>query len=161
MSLTFKSLTNYLEGQWVCNQTIYSLKTKKIYNHKFTTEIPSLESLNYSHLQNIVCITKIKNQYTIYQYMYPYLLNNQEGFINKIENKKIQKYIFVLNSSKILKITNCMNNIKYTEYIYFIDENFKLSFGLMKMNNKYKSISFTSDIKISTAYTNSIDLTNY
>lgn len=156
MTLTFRSLINYLEGKWICNQTIYSLNNKKIYNHKFTIEIPLLDSLNYSRLQNVLCITKIQNQYTIYQYIYTYLLNNKEGFIQKTQNKKTQRYLFVFNSSKVLKITNSMNNIKYIEYIYFIDKNFKLSFGVMKINNKYQSICFTSDIKISTTYTNSI-----
>nr|WCH54715.1 hypothetical protein [Hypnea edeniana] len=157
MKLTFKNLINYLEGKWICNQTIYSLKSKKIYNYKFTAEIPSLDSLNCNHVQNIACITKIKNQYTIYQYIYPYLLNNQKGFIHKTKNKNKKKYIFIFNSSKVLKITKSMNNIKYIEYTYFIAKNFKLSFGVMKINHKYQSICFTSDIKISTADTNSIE----
>nr|YP_010903654.1 hypothetical protein REP92_pgp121 [Hypnea wynnei]WCH56506.1 hypothetical protein [Hypnea wynnei] len=157
MILTFKNLVNYLEGQWISNQTIYNLKNQKIYKQKFTTEIPALNSLNYTDLQNIVCITKNNNKYTIYRDIYPCILNNKQGFINRTKNKTIKQYIFVFNSNKVLKITNSIRNIKYIEYIYFIDKNFKLSFGIIKINDKYQSICFTSDIKISINKTNSID----
>nr|WCH55312.1 hypothetical protein [Hypnea brasiliensis] len=157
MILTFKNLINYLEGKWISHQTIYTLTSKKIYNYKFTTKIPSINSFNYNNLKNIAYITKIQNQYTIYQYIYPSLLNHQQGIINKTINQKTRKYIFLFKSNKIVKIINSINNIQYIEYIYFIDENFKLSFGVMKINNKYQSICFTSDIKICTKGTNSIE----
>nr|YP_010902461.1 hypothetical protein REP52_pgp121 [Hypnea nidifica]WCH54316.1 hypothetical protein [Hypnea nidifica] len=157
MTLKLKNLINYLQGKWISNQTIYSLKTKKIYNHQFTTDIKSLSSLTSNNSKNIAYITKIQNRDIIYQYIYAHLPNDNQGFINKTENKKTQQYIFIFNSNKVLKITNSRNNIKYIEYIYFIDKNFKFSFGVMKINNKYHSISFTSNIKISIAKTNSIE----
>nr|YP_010903854.1 hypothetical protein REP96_pgp121 [Hypnea musciformis]WCH56905.1 hypothetical protein [Hypnea musciformis] len=161
MTFTLENLTDYLEGKWISNQTIYNLKNKKTYNNKFITEIPSLTSLNDINLNNIICITKTHNQYTIYQYSLPNLLNKKQGFINKTKNKRIKKYIYVFNSTKILKVTNFIKNIKYTEYIYFIDINFKLSFSIMKIYDKYNAICFTSDIKLSINKTNSIDSASY
>nr|YP_010903258.1 hypothetical protein REP76_pgp119 [Hypnea cornuta]WCH55711.1 hypothetical protein [Hypnea cornuta] len=161
MTLTLENLTNYLEGKWISNQTIYNLKNKKIDNNKFITEIPSLKTLNDINLKNIICVTKTDNQYTAYQYSFPNLLNKKQGFINKTKNKKIKQYIYLFNSTKILKITNFINNIRYIEYIYFIDTNFKLSFGIIKIHNKYKAICLTSDIKLSINKANSVDSTSY
>nr|QCI07205.1 hypothetical protein [Hypnea pannosa] len=156
MILKFKNLANYLEGKWISNQTIYNLQDKKTYSNKFITEVPSLNSLNYNNLKNIACITKNQNKYTIYQYFFPCSLNKKQGFINKTENKKIKHYIYFFKN-KVLKITNFINSVKYIEYIYFINQNFKLSLGVIKIYNKYRVICFTSDIKFSINKTNSID----
>nr|YP_010902660.1 hypothetical protein REP55_pgp121 [Hypnea nidulans]WCH54515.1 hypothetical protein [Hypnea nidulans] len=157
MTLTLKKLTNYLEGTWISNQTIYNLKNKKIYNNKFTTEIPLVENLDNSHLENIACITNNNNKYTIYQYFLPDLLNKKQGFINKIEDERRKQYTFFFDSTKVLKIINSINNVKYIEYVYLIDKNFKLSLGIIKIYDKYRAVCFTSDIKFSMNRTNSID----
>lgn len=35
-----------------------------------------------------------------------------------------------------------------SEYIYYINENFRISIGLIKKINNYVAISFTSEIKV-------------
>lgn len=148
MSLQLKSLFNNIEGNWLYNKTIYYLDSKKININKSQKQITRLENLS---LLNNVYICRYKN-FSNKEIIYNYISRTNEyptfGTLQKIYNNYIQEYEFQLNYNNNLKITYTKQNIKYIEYIYFINTNFRISIVIIKRLSKYIAICFNSEIKI-------------
>nr|WCH56306.1 hypothetical protein [Hypnea sp.] len=149
MQQTLGNLINHLEGIWVSNQTVYDFKNKTIHNYKFDIEVSLLNKLSHSktHTQYMCKYKNIHNK-IIYNYILQPALHQKYGTIEKIEDNEIVKYVVIFDSNRRFKISYSQQDIVYTEHLFFLHKNFKLSIGIIKKANKYKAISFTSDIKV-------------
>lgn len=144
MNNNFNNWLDQFYGNWITKKSIYLLKNKiqnnyeealNIFKDTNTTNIYSYQ-LNFNVLKN-------NNKNIYYQLI---CLNNN---IQKNNSKLKQSYNINKINNKLLKIdlTTKSKNIIYSEYIYSINNNFKISIGLLKKNNKYLLTIFTSYIK--------------
>nr|YP_009237742.1 hypothetical protein [Gracilariopsis lemaneiformis]YP_009294652.1 hypothetical protein Gch_053 [Gracilariopsis chorda]AJO68546.1 hypothetical protein [Gracilariopsis lemaneiformis]AML79963.1 hypothetical protein [Gracilariopsis lemaneiformis]AOM66912.1 hypothetical protein Gch_053 [Gracilariopsis chorda]UAD88827.1 hypothetical protein [Gracilariopsis chorda] len=150
--MIYQSFLSKLEGNWISQKTDYFTNTKKIeYSQSY---------IQLKKVKNILKITE-KNKNILCNYVF-YNKNNQTqgyyiffkdsksyyGNIKKITNNQINHYIFKIYTNNCIKIEYVKNNIIYREYIYFINDRFKITISLLKDYNKYLAISFISEIKI-------------
>lgn len=148
MSLQLKSLFENVEGSWLYNKTIYYLDAKKININKSQKQITKLKNLSLLNNRYICKYKNFSNKEILYNYISTTNGCSTFGKLQKIYNNYIQEYEFQLNYNNNLKITYTKQNIKYTEYIYSINTNFRISIVIIKRLNKYIAICFNSEIKI-------------
>nr|YP_009295694.1 conserved hypothetical plastid protein [Mastocarpus papillatus]AOL58178.1 conserved hypothetical plastid protein [Mastocarpus papillatus] len=137
-----------MEGNWLSHKTIYYLETKKINVHKVQKEISKIQHLSSLNDRYICKYKNLPNNDIIYDFV---PTNNQEstfGIIRKIYNHYTQEYKFQTKSTNNLKIKYIKKKIIYTEYIYSINANFRISITIIKKCGKYIAICFNSEIKI-------------
>nr|QCI09088.1 hypothetical protein [Inkyuleea mariana] len=157
MKLNLEMLLEQMEGDWISQKTLYYLKKKYIYNNKSNIKILKLNNFTNNIIKN-------SSNYNIYNFQYSNKKNNDlyffskksnysSGNIKKISSNDIQNYHFQLISSNCLIIQTMEKNIKYIEYIYYINKNFRISITLLKKINQYIAIAFTSYIRIIQANT--------
>nr|QVY57986.1 hypothetical protein [Betaphycus gelatinus] len=149
MQKILKKLVNTLEGKWISQKTIYDFTTKKIDIQNSSIDISLIKFKNIS--ANLAYICEYENIHKK-KITYNYITRNTQlpiiGKIEKADNYIVTEYIFRLRDKNNLKIQYYDKNVSYTEYTYFIHENFKLSIVIVKKANKYIAICFISDIKI-------------
>nr|QVY58190.1 hypothetical protein [Eucheuma denticulatum] len=149
MQQMLQKLVNTLEGRWTSQKTIYDFTNKKIDTHNSIVNISLIKFTNISVNLAYVCKYENSNKKKI---TYNYIAQNKQlpiiGKIEKADTSIVTEYMFQLQDKNNLKIQYHDKNILYTEYIYFIQENFKLSFVIIKKEQKYIAIGFISDIKI-------------
>lgn len=123
-------------GQWMTKKNIFILK----YNLKYTYE-------------EQIKVTKNEDSNLLYDYQ---LINENASVylkgLNYVFEKKNQistnEYKIQKINKNLLKINQIINeNTYYTEYMYFIHDNFNTSIGFIKKNNNYLATIFTSYIK--------------
>nr|QVY58393.1 hypothetical protein [Kappaphycus striatus] len=149
MKQILQKIVNTLEGQWLSQKTIYDLINKKMDVQNSNINISLIKFTNIS--VNLAYICEYKNINT-QKITYNYITQNQQlpivGKIEKANNYTVIEYIFKLRDKKNLKIQYYNKTVLYTEYIYFVNQNFKLSVVIIKKENKYIAVCFLSDIKI-------------
>lgn len=131
-------------GNWITKKSLYLLKNKV---EKKYEEILNITNNNN---QNVYLIdSKMNNNNNID--LNSYILNFNYKTITKITKTKIfyTNYVVQIISNNLFRIQHQIkkNQLIYTEYIYFVNQNLKTSFGFVKKNNKYILIIFTSYIK--------------
>ena len=142
-------LIQYLEGKWICQQTIYDSTNKIININEQKIDCLALKKVDKVELINCsYTCTYLNNKKIVYKYInfnncYPI-----KGTIKKLDRNIITNYFFRLENENFLKIEYLNNNMKYTEYIYFLHKNFNLSITLLKTIKQYNAICFISRIKI-------------
>lgn len=138
-----------LEGNWIAQKNIYFLHNKRQYQYK--------EFINIiNNTQNINIIKNLLYQYSIFilnkenknNILYNNLSIYNKNIIKNL-NKLIKNYDIDLLTNKLLKVKLKLdqNNLIYYEYIYTINNNLKISIGLLKKQNKYIATILTSYIK--------------
>nr|YP_009774101.1 conserved hypothetical plastid protein [Caulacanthus okamurae]QIZ74718.1 conserved hypothetical plastid protein [Caulacanthus okamurae] len=144
-----KKLIHYLEGKWICQQTIYDFTNKIININQDKINYLTLKKIDKAELINCSYICQYSNNKKI---VYKYVNSNNyypvQGTIKKLDQNIITNYFFKLENENLLKIEYLNNNIKYTEYVYFLHKNFKLSIILLKTIKYYNAVCFMSSIKI-------------
>nr|YP_009392464.1 hypothetical protein [Caloglossa monosticha]ARW61026.1 hypothetical protein [Caloglossa monosticha] len=122
-------------GQWTTKKNISILK----YNYKYTYE-------------EKIKITKNEEKSELCLYKLNYINNqlNLKCFNNFFEKEiSTNKYNIKKINENLLKINRKLNKeISYTEYIYFVNNNFNTSIGFIKKKYSYLATIFTSYIKI-------------
>ena len=146
-----------IEGTWISQKTIYYVNKKKFSFIKTKNQIKQVDTSNiidnlllpienFDALQ-IINLNKGKNIGNFF------ILNKKDNLSNltKVSNSLKDNGHLKIYSNNCLKIKFTRNKISYIEYLYVIKNNFKISIGLIKMNNKYIAATFTSCIKVITA----------
>ena len=138
--------TNYyfdnFYGTWTTKKSLYLLENRLEKKYEEVLKIqknPDIQHVKYDSLIYII----IKNNIRI--------LNECDQKIIKITKKCDLYYNVNLLNDHIIKV-ECVVNKKdktynYSEYIYSINQNLKISFSFLKKNKKYLLIVFTSYIK--------------
>ena len=146
------SLLNDLEGYWISHQTIYSIHNKKIRSQETKVQIHNIQRYEKELLSN----KQISKRYTYNAFnncplIYDYLITDDivqlKGRIQKYSSNRVEEYPFIF-ANKCLKISYSRNKFNYAEYNYFISSTFRISIIIIKINNKYVTIAFNSNIKI-------------
>ncbi len=134
-----KLFFNNLLGEWILTKNIYIINTKKVSLYKESVKIFNEK------------IDKINNQYIITNNN---LYNKKDNFIRVSENSILKDFNLYKNTyinkyinQEQLKIQVAYDNIQYEENIYSINQNLKISIGILLKKNKYKCIIFCSYIK--------------
>nr|YP_009296206.1 hypothetical protein Sebd_054 [Sebdenia flabellata]AOM65141.1 hypothetical protein Sebd_054 [Sebdenia flabellata] len=147
-------LTN-LEGEWISQQTVYYINTKKVNVHKIKNKIMRMKTNNINIIDTLSSSTN--NIYTL-KYVdlntdnissNIFIVRDQSnlGHLQKIYSESKQNYIYKLCSDSSLQIQYIDKVNCYSEYIYVLNKNFRISIGIMKKLEKYIAVSFTSHIK--------------
>ena len=131
------NLLKNIKGYWKYQQTVYSIRTKKITNYKNLIKIKDLNLAN----QNIYKI-EYKNLESLLSIIYA----EDKIIINKDCTKII--YRIINNKSGKTKIFYDNKKIQFEEVFYSINVNFFLVIGIFKYYNKYIYTSVTSFIKV-------------
>lgn len=156
-----ESLIKRLLGNWIGQNTVYSLsdnyvntsinktcwfisKNKqkligsiiqnidKQYDQSFLVEI------NSNHIKNIKYLLFLCKK------------ESKKGIILRLNDtfNFLSSSYFHAKSSDILYLDYNINNRKIIEKLYFINDNLKFIKSIVKQNNKYTTIFFSSEIKI-------------
>nr|YP_009392874.1 hypothetical protein [Caloglossa intermedia]ARW61436.1 hypothetical protein [Caloglossa intermedia] len=124
-------------GRWTTKKNIFILQ----YNFKYTYE----EQIKIIKKEDTDKLCSYTLQYNSNQF-------NLECSNYLFEKKKLllsNKYDVQKINESLLKINCKLNNdICYTEYLHFINNNFNTSVGFIKKNRSYLAAIFTSYIKI-------------
>nr|QCI07408.1 hypothetical protein [Leiomenia cribrosa] len=155
MTQTLNLLFKEIEGSWIYNQTFYCLINKVIKINKYKMNIIKLNSFenqkNFNKFDKnnyIYEYGKPQQGKVIYKYKDIKYSKNTSCFIERIDDPISIKYNMQLYEKNYLKINCKTEKINYSEYIYAINKNLRISFILVKKFNKCIAISFTSQIKI-------------
>ena len=148
-NLLFKDI----EGKWIYHQTFYCLINKVIKVNKQNVHITKLNSFQKKEYINqrhnyIYKYKKSDNKKFIYQYLCKQNPVSASGTIQKTGNFISIQYDFQSYGRNYLKIGCNNKEIKYSEYIYTINNNLRISIIIVKKLNRCLAISFTSQIKI-------------
>ena len=147
MSLKLKNLLINTEGSWISQRTIYYLKSKKLKNfnikHYFSTQNSTGKISKQNLFNKDVYMLEWCNINTPKQNLYLFEKN-----IKKIYQNIIKEYSCTQYKNNYLEIKYRKKNIECLEYFYQISQTFRISIGLIKKEDKYVAISFTSEIQI-------------
>nr|QCI05858.1 hypothetical protein [Dasysiphonia japonica] len=134
---------NHADGQWTTKNSLYLLKNKSEYKYEEKFEI--LKNI----AKDINADLLLKNNYIKDNHDYFFYQVNDDIDIKKIKNDFKETYNIDIFDKDLIKIEKQINfkKLKYQEYIYSISDNVKVSFGLLKKQNKYLFILFKSYIK--------------
>nr|YP_009500297.1 hypothetical protein [Gracilariopsis heteroclada]AXE43459.1 hypothetical protein [Gracilariopsis heteroclada] len=150
--MIYKHFLSKLEGNWISQKTDYFTHTKKIEHNQSYIELKKVENiLKISKKnQNILCNYIFYNKTNQTQGYYIFLKDSKShyGNIKKITNNQINDYTFNFYTHNCIKIECVKNDLIYQEYIYFINDRFKIIISLLKDYHKYLAVSFISEIKI-------------
>jgi len=141
-----EKILNYLHGHWKYQQTVYNINNQNIncnINHFFLKT--QYIKQNNNHISN-----NIKNIIQYYNNKSSLFISTQNTLNNiykNYDNKKF-KYDFKNNKNSNLSIKYKKNNISFYENLHLINSNFFISQILVKKNDKYIAVIFTSYIKI-------------
>nr|YP_063659.1 conserved hypothetical plastid protein [Gracilaria tenuistipitata var. liui]Q6B8Q1.1 RecName: Full=Chromophore lyase CpcS/CpeS homolog [Gracilaria tenuistipitata var. liui]AAT79734.1 conserved hypothetical plastid protein [Gracilaria tenuistipitata var. liui] len=149
--MTYKNILDKLVGKWIHQRTSYFIHNQQIDYHQ--------EEIKLKQIDNIYISTKDNN--SLYQYELSNKINNQKiyyifskqeesefGKLHKITNDEIKYYRFTIHTHNCIKIESVRENISYNEYIYLINNRFKITISILKRGQKYLATSFISEIKI-------------
>nr|YP_010865292.1 hypothetical protein QQR83_pgp082 [Campylaephora boydenii]WGT74155.1 hypothetical protein [Campylaephora boydenii] len=131
------NLLHDIEGTWKYQQTIYSIKTKRITNNKNSINIVSL-NLEKKDIYRI--------DYNNVQYLFKIIDDKNSIRIDK--NNKQRIYELKINQQEKTKFLYNNKKVKFEEIFHIINTNFFLVIGILKQYNKCLYISVTSFIKI-------------
>nr|YP_010199378.1 hypothetical protein LK036_pgp129 [Gracilariopsis tenuifrons]UAD89236.1 hypothetical protein [Gracilariopsis tenuifrons] len=147
--MIYQNFLSKLEGNWMSQTTNYFTNIKKIEYSQSCIELKKVKNISKNN-KNMLCnyILYNKNNQTQGYYIFFKDSKSYHGNIKKVTNNQIDHYIFRIYTSNCIKIEYVKNNIIYQEYIYFINDRFKITISLLKKYHKYLSISFISEIKI-------------
>uniref|UniRef100_UPI003002F6EE Ycf58 n=1 Tax=Anunuuluaehu liula TaxID=3049639 RepID=UPI003002F6EE len=148
MNLQLNTLFDNIEGKWLSHKTIYYLNTKKININKCQKQIIRLKNLSLENNGYICRYKNLSDQEIVYNYIPTTNKYSTFGILQKIYNNCIKEYQFQLKDNNNLKIRYIRQDIKYTEYIYTVNTNFRISIVIIKRLNQYIAICFNSEIKI-------------
>nr|YP_009391224.1 hypothetical protein [Dipterocladia arabiensis]ARW59368.1 hypothetical protein [Dipterocladia arabiensis] len=131
-------------GNWTTKKSLYLFKSKIEKKYEEVLNITNSNNKTYTDYELLIYIVS-KNNINIDKY----ILNFYKTNIVKTINKSQKNYNIQIIGQDLIKIQNNIKNKKfiYNEYIYFIHQNLKISFGFIKKNDKYLLIIFTSYIK--------------
>lgn len=134
---------NFL-GNWITQKSIFILKHNIKHISQKKIKITTSEDFNDFYIHKLNSTINNQNDYSNYTHLH--FINN---YFNKQNCSLINTYKIQRINQNLLKIyRNLKNDLTYTEYIYFINNNFNISISFMKKNNKYLATIFTSYIKI-------------
>lgn len=148
MNKSLEIFTKSLEGVWASQQTIYDFTNKTISINILEIDICMLNQVNRDKLSYSCHLKNKNNKKNTYIYSVESDLNSVPGTLKKIYNDKILRYKFIIHSNNYLKIQYRKNHLLYTEYVYLIHKNIKLSIVVIKKFCSYIGTCFISDIKI-------------
>nr|YP_009395977.1 hypothetical protein [Dasya naccarioides]ARW65163.1 hypothetical protein [Dasya naccarioides] len=125
-------------GQWTTKKSLYLLKNKSEYKYEENFEI--LKDIE----KQINTKLLFKNDRANFLYQLDDNLH-----IKKFKNNFNETYNVKIFDKNLIKIEKEINykELIYQEYIYSASENVKISFSLLKKQNQYLFILFTSYIK--------------
>lgn len=115
-----------LKGKWHSHQTIYFISSKKVKNYK------NIVTLNDDYFEK-----ENGNKYHV-------LHTIDEKFI---DGNFIYSYIILSNNCIKISSESKLDNIKYIEYMYFINQNLRISITYLINIQKRLAVSFNSYIK--------------
>nr|YP_009511442.1 hypothetical protein [Gracilariopsis mclachlanii]AXI97319.1 hypothetical protein [Gracilariopsis mclachlanii] len=150
--MIYQHFLSKLEGNWISQKTDYFTNTKKIKHSQSYIELKKVENILKisKNNQNILCNYVFYNKNNQTQGYCIFLKDSKShyGNIKKITNNQIDHYTFNFYTNNCIKIECVKNDLIYQEYIYFINDRFKIIISLLKDYHKYLAISFISEIKI-------------
>lgn len=131
MTFLIQNFFESMEGSWMVKQTIYCPQNKYLVHNQ--EDIKFQKNLLYD-------IHNRRNKSLI--------TFNNTCYINKKNDQYTSnKYLYKVQTNKLMKFNISKYGINYTEYIYNININFKISIAILKSTQQYISIIFTSYIK--------------
>lgn len=150
MEKLLETFIKSLEGIWKSQQTIYDFTTKTSNTDKLHIKVylPSKINIKQDFCSYICQYKQENNKKIVYRYFSLHKLYPISGTVQKIYKNVTIKYTFTLYNRHHLKIQYLNGNVLYTEYVYFIHKNVKLSMVTIKQLNQYTITCFTSDIRI-------------
>ena len=153
MNNKLETLLQSFEGNWISHQTVYSLQKKDIKVNKQYIHVNNFNSIQKDNNQVISYLYKDENTQTsknniLYQYIYKNAHNVNSGVIYKTYMNTNIIYQFKLYYGNYLKISYTAKDVNYTEYVYSVNQNLKMSIIMIKMMYRYVAICFTSKIRI-------------
>nr|YP_009511239.1 hypothetical protein [Gracilariopsis longissima]AXI97116.1 hypothetical protein [Gracilariopsis longissima]UAD89032.1 hypothetical protein [Gracilariopsis longissima] len=150
--MIYQNFLSKLEGNWMSQTTNYFTNTKKIEYNQSYIELKKVENISdiSKNNKNMLCNYILYNKNNQIQGYYIFFKDSKShyGNIKKVTNNQIDHYIFRIYTNNCIKIEYVENDIIYQEYIYFINDRFRITISLLKKYYKYLSISFISEIKI-------------
>nr|QCI06405.1 hypothetical protein [Dictyurus purpurascens] len=133
------------DGDWMSKKSVYLLNSKIERTYKQYIKVKIKNGINDLYKYDITHIQQYYKSNDLYGKISFYL----SDIIQK--NNKIIKFYklkFIKLDLLKLQIKLQKNKLVYTEYIYYIHNNLRVSISLLKVQKKYISIAFTSYIKL-------------
>jgi len=140
ISIDYDCILNQFCGNWIVQKSIFVAQKRQIYKYEKNIILKRDKKLDYIYIYRL-------EEKNIIPSSYIYL---NKKYINKVNKLERNNHIYIINylNCNILKISNRFNHsMIYNEYIYNISDNFNIVISILKVNNIYKSTSFTSYIR--------------
>lgn len=160
-------LMSKILGSWIIQSTFYSFTKKQVKNltgkvqwsyienqHK-NLDIILKNNCNNIQLQDFTIYIFEKKNDNVCDIIYEFFLFNNKikyGYILTFNNdfNVLKKYTILCYSNNHIDIFyKNKNNINIFQKIYFLNNNLKINKYIMKKNNRYYNLCFSSEIKLS------------